>query len=384
MECLHRHDFLVEALCGTVVDALPVGGSAGHFGDADPPSRSRGADSSEVWMIGTPGIRLVDPPHVTATVGEVPITALRRDLRRNTPIEPGEAAEFLSLLDRTLDRFRPDVLVTYGGDALTLEILARARRAGAVTIFTLHNFGYPDPAHFVDVDALLVPSRFSAEHHRRILGIDCATLPYLVDRSRISVDRADPRYVTFVNASSPKGVYPFVRIADELGRRRPDIPFLVVESRGSEVDLVSCGIDLRPHGNVFLMAQTSDPRDFWRVTKVALMPSLWWENQPLVAVEAMINGIPVIGSDRGGIPEALGGSGVVLPLPDRLTPTTRDLPTAEEVAPWVDAIIRLWDDAEWYAEQSRLALTEARRWEPEVLEPQYVRFFEGLQARVCR
>ena len=44
------------------------------------------------------------------------------------------------------------------------------------------------------------------------------------------------------------------------------------------------------------------------------MPSLWWENQPLVAIEAMINGIPVIGSDRGGIPESLGEAGS-LPCP---------------------------------------------------------------------
>ena len=54
------------------------------------------------------------------------------------------------------------------------------------------------------------------------------------------------------------------------------------------------------------------------------MPSLWWENQPLVAIEAMINGIPVIGSDRGGIPETLGEAGFCLPLPERLTPATQD------------------------------------------------------------
>ncbi len=45
----------------------------------------------------------------------------------------------------------------------------------------------------------------------------------------------------------------------------------------------------------------------------------------------MVNGVPVVGSDRGGIPEALGGAGIVLPLPDRLTPATRIPPTAEKV-----------------------------------------------------
>lgn len=127
------------------------------------------------------------------------------------------------------------------------------------------------------------------------------------------------------------------------------------------------------------MSHTSDPRQFWEVTKLCLMPSLWWENQPLVAVEAMVNGIPVIGSYRGGIPETLGKSGIVLPLPDRLTPATRFLPTPEEVAPWVEAIVRLWDDQAHYDEHRRRAEAESRRWAPEVLEPRYARLFNDVR-----
>ncbi|MBX6313834.1 MAG: hypothetical protein IRY99_13100 [Isosphaeraceae bacterium] len=44
----------------------------------------------------------------------------------------------------------------------------------------------------------------------------------------------------------------------------------------------------------------------------------------------------------------------------------------------MEAIIRLWDDPVWYAEQSRRALAEARRWAPEVLEPLYVGFFRSI------
>jgi len=93
----------------------------------------------------------------------------------------------------------------------------------------------------------------------------------------------------------------------------------------------------------------------------------------------MVNGIPVIASDRGALPETLGGAGIVLPLPERITQATRMLPTAEEVAPWVEAVIRLWDDAEFYQDHRRRALAEARRWDPEVLEPQYVEFFRNLK-----
>ncbi|MBX6313352.1 MAG: hypothetical protein IRY99_10625 [Isosphaeraceae bacterium] len=79
------------------------------------------------------------------------------------------------------------------------------------------------------------------------------------------------------------------------------------------------------------------------------------------------------------MPETLGQAGLVLPLPARLTPQTRRLPTAEEVAPWVAAILRLWDEAAFYEEHRRRAWAESRRWAPEVLEPQYVQFFADLR-----
>ncbi len=129
------------------------------------------------------------------------------------------------------------------------------------------------------------------------------------------------------------------------------------------------------------MPVTTDPRRFWQLTKVLLMPSLWWENQPLVAIEAMINGIPVIGSDRGGIPETLGDGGVALPLPERLTPESRILPSAEEVEPWVQAIIRLWDDQAWYQGQSNRGREQAERWHPDRLRPLYGEFFGGVRTR---
>lgn len=315
------------------------------------------AKGVEVWLHASPTTR----PHV---------------------LEGCEIRSYLDLFDRCLDEKRSDVLVTFGGDALAVEIRRRARSRGMAVVFALHNFNYRGRNTFEGVDAVIAPSRFAASYYRRALGLDCIPLPNIVDFDRVRVAKPAPGFVTFVNPSYEKGVYPFARIADELGRRRPDIPLLVVEGRGSERTLVDCGLDLRAHGNVRLMANTPDPRRFWGVTKICIMPSLCWESQGLVAVEAMINGIPVIGSDRGGLPETLGDGGIALALPRRLTPMTRELPTPEEVSLWVKAVIGLWDDPSWYEEQSRRAVLESRRWSPDVLEPQYVTFFEQLADRL--
>ncbi len=286
--------------------------------------------------------------------------------------------------DRILDRFKPEVFVTYGGDDLTLRMAEVARARRVATVFCLHNFNYKQPTTFDHFDYVLVPSMFCQSYYGAAFGLKSVQSPLFVDFPRCKATNPTRQYLTFINPSVEKGVYPFARIADELGRRRPDIPILVVESRGTEATVAACGLELRDHGTVHFMAHTADPRDFWGVTKVCLLPSVWWENQPLVAVEAMINGIPVIGSDRGGIPETLGDAGIVLPLPDRITQATRMLPTAEEVAPWVEAVIRLWDDPAFYEEHRRKALAEAKRWDPAVLEPQYVEFFENLKPRTKR
>ena len=44
------------------------------------------------------------------------------------------------------------------------------------------------------------------------------------------------------------------------------------------------------------------------------MPSLWLESFGLVAAEAMLNGIPVLASNRGGLPETIGTTALTLAL----------------------------------------------------------------------
>ncbi len=374
MEALARHGFNAEAFSGLQLE-LP--------GDVDPESHlaSRGfllnALGGESWSTDPRGFWASTPPHYLATVRGLPVTLYRGSPTASLD-DDIEQASFLRLYSATLDRFRPDVVVNYGGDHLAHEMRRLARAAGAVVVFALHNFNYPDASAFSTADSVIVPSRFAADHYRSTLGLECTVLPNLISLDRVRAANRDPRYVTFVNPCPAKGVHVFARIADELGRKRPDIPFLVVESRGSERTLADCGLDLKQHGNVFLMGHTPDPRDFWGVTRLCVVPSLWQESECLVAVEAMINGIPVLAGMRGALPETLGGAGVLLPLPERLTSDTRELPSPQEVWPWIEAIERAWDDPDWYAELARRSVAESRRRAPEILERRYVEFFTKL------
>jgi glycosyltransferase involved in cell wall biosynthesis len=184
-------------------------------------------------------------------------------------------------------------------------------------------------------------------------------------------------YVTLVNPEPRKGIHIFARIAEVLSRRRPDIPLLIVEGAGKARFLSRLGIDLGGVKNLRIVPNSPDARGFLQVTKMLLMPSLM-ENAGLVAMEAMLNGIPVLASNRGALPETIGDAGFLFDIPVRYTPETRDVPTAEEVEPWVETIIRLWDDASFYDGWSRAARERAQQWHPDRLTPIYREFFGRL------
>ncbi|MCL2624859.1 MAG: glycosyltransferase family 4 protein, partial [Planctomycetaceae bacterium] len=179
------------------------------------------------------------------------------------------------------------------------------------------------------------------------------------------------QYVTFINPEPGKGVYIFAQIAKQLWERRPEIPLLVVEGRAGADWLARTGVDFEGVRNLSLMANTPDPRDFYRVTKIMLVPSLFMESFGRVAAEAMINGIPVIASHRGALPEVIGDAGITLDIPAQYTPDTRIAPSPDEVEPWVNAIIHLWDDTPFYNDLVAQGRTRAQRWHPEIIAQHY-------------
>jgi glycosyltransferase involved in cell wall biosynthesis len=82
-----------------------------------------------------------------------------------------------------------------------------------------------------------------------------------------------------------------------------------------------------------------------REARALLVPSLWYEAQPRVILEAYAAGVPVLASDLGALPEAVGpDSGLLVPPGD--------------AAAWADAVERLLDDRE----SERLGQGAWRRW----------------------
>ena len=100
-----------------------------------------------------------------------------------------------------------------------------------------------------------------------------------------------------------------------------------------------------------------------------------------MAAEAMLNGIPPVVSDRGGLPEACCGGGIVLSLPGEITPESRVPPAASAVEPWLKVIERLCDDEGAYRAASERARAASEQLRPERMLSKCLEFFDGVRRK---
>ena len=334
-----------------------------------------------VRSVQKPANTMVGRPTVHFALAGVPVTMLLT--RHNDARNPDrfESEQFLYLLDGTLKQWRPDLLVTYGAHSVLHESLRRARARGVTTVFTLRNHGYEHRRFFENVDHVFTTSPYLSQLYRQKIGLISTGIPSPIDWSEVLAPTDSRTFVTYVNPSAHKGAGVFARLADMLGSARPDIPILVVQSASSAGGLNAIpGIDFAKYPHIMAAPALPRPADFFALTKLLLVPSLFDDPLGRVAAEAMINGIPPLVSNRGGLPETVAGAGRVLSVPDRLTGKTLEVPDAEEIRMWFDAVCELWDDPGKYAAASRLARETAERLYGEPAQRQrYVDYFCSLQ-----
>lgn len=254
-----------------------------------------------------------------------------------------------------LDGFRPDLVHLHNiYHQLSPSILAPMRAAGVAVVMTLHDYKLACPTYrFLDhgrICEACVPHRFWSPILRRCNGGSLAAsalnalemslhtaigaygpvhrficpsrfLERKMREGRVYPDRLRvvPNFVD-VRAIDAKvdpggGVIAAGRLSDEKGfdvlleavRREPDLSVDVAGDGPARADLeaqiASSGVAdrVRFHGRL----PSDELAKLMRRSAVMALPSRWYENMPLSVLEAFASGIPVVGSDLGGIPDLI-------------------------------------------------------------------------------
>jgi glycosyltransferase involved in cell wall biosynthesis len=293
--------------------------------------------------------------------------------------EASHGRQFDLLFDAELEAFEPDIVFTYGGFPGDIRRHRRARLKGARIAFCVFNMAYLQGWFFDPIDAVLTPSEFLAQRYWEQIGIESTPLPTPLDLDDVVATERDPIFITMVNPSIEKGLFFFVRLAEEIGKRHPEIALLAIESRGTAGMVLQAGMqggfDLRRHEGIMIAGAVPKPRDIFTNTRALLVPSVWEEPSGRVVAEALVNHVPPLVSDRGGLAESCNGAGFVLPLPADLTVATRRPVSAEAVEPWIEAIAKLAFDEPFYQDAVERTRQAARMYAREELAPRYVDFF---------
>jgi len=297
-----------------------------------------------------------------------------------------DVASYLCLLKETLACIKPDLLISYGGFSLGARILETSRRVGLKNAVFLHNLAYYDVRYFRNADCVFVPSRYAADIYRSRLGLETIAIPPLIASSgnlfdSPEEDDSDRNYVLFVNPELGKGVRYFIALAKECWLRRPGIRFLVAEGRAGRDSLLKHGKKLLQGArNIDVAANTENIDELYRRARIVIVPSLYCETFCRVAAEAIQRGVPVIASKRGATPEVVGAAGILLEIPDKYTPESNEVPTSDEISPWVETVLRLWDNASERRELRRRGIIQSKKWAYDDVANAYERSFRALIA----
>lgn len=240
---------------------------------------------------------------------------------------------------------RPDVIVIMGGQVVPAAL--DARNTGLPVVVQVHDVElHWHGGNYMQIADLpcIANSQFTAAQYRSLFGVEPRVVYPFIDPSRYRTPTTR-EFVTFVNPYLRKGAL----VAYRTALACPEIPFRFIgraHEQGEDGTDLAAAIAALP--NVQVEPPQSDMREVYRRTKILFAPSQWEEAYGRVATEAHLSGIPVLGSDRGGLPEAIGPGGVVL---------AHDAPIAE----WTAALRGMWSDPALYDELSAAALAWSAR-----------------------
>jgi len=171
---------------------------------------------------------------------------------------------------------------------------------------------------YAPVRVFICPSRFIAGKmaEARVFPSRLRHVPHFIDTRGMAV-KSSPGGPALVagRLSAEKGVDVAIRAIGML----PDGHLEIAGTGPEEARLHRLADQLAPGRVRFLgLVPKSEIHELMLAASVVVVPSRWYENQPMVVLEALARGVPVVGSELGGLPELVrpGMTGELVPPDD--------------------------------------------------------------------
>jgi glycosyltransferase involved in cell wall biosynthesis len=212
---------------------------------------------------------------------------------------------FLPTLREELTRYQPDVVLTQLEESHTVIPLASALSLPVIHfVHDTHPLNSRALACSAHISKVLFNSYFTATTYRDILQCPFEILYPPIESTLYQAEERLPATLTMINPVAHKGALLVAAFIRSLG----DQPFLLVPG-WQPIEVEAEGMS-----NVTVLSRQSPAtmRQVYAQTKILLVPSQYEETFGRVAIEALINGIPVIASKVGGLAEAVGPGGILV------------------------------------------------------------------------
>ena len=235
------------------------------------------------------------------------------------------ATDYLSFLKvaRILKEKRPDVIHTHNTQPFIDGTIAAMLAGVKTVVHTDHARSFPDKRRYMFAEWLI------SHYAYKIVGVSEHTANNLISYEKISKDKlvvipngidgaqfqspfdpeskkrelgisnTGPIIGLGVRLSEQKGITYLLQAMPALVAEFPSIILLIAGSGPLEETLKSEAEQLGVNNNVHFLGPRLDLNEIIRLFDVYVLPSLW-EGLPMVLLEAMAAGLPIVATDVGG------------------------------------------------------------------------------------
>ncbi len=237
-------------------------------------------------------------------------------------------------VSKILKKERPDIIHTNNLPGLSTSIFTLLNRRKESYVHTLHDYGLLSPYSalyrnnkIVDkwsfwekyvyqpikrraskkVPMVISPSKFVIDKHvanqyfkdseRRVLPFD------VLVRRKGSITSSKKKVINFLysgQVSKHKGVYVLLEATKKI---KSNDFILRVVGKGDEYERLKGSVQEKDNIKFYGFLEKKELNKVYKKSDVLIVPSVWYDNSPLVIYDAMGWSLPVIASNIGGIPE---------------------------------------------------------------------------------